>query len=136
MRKKLPAYAVNCLLAAGFDSTDVLSSMDVTEGPTNSIEVIETFIDKHFSGNKEYYSTPALASRPFVFPPGHRIRIANFVSEVKSAIKPKRKQQSSSSLFPHHPSKMPRVANDVLEPELVKYIIHIKPSSWQYITMG
>ena len=43
MRRKQPGYVVNCLLAAGFDSTDVISSMNVTEGP---IEVIETFIDK------------------------------------------------------------------------------------------
>ena len=120
MRKKLPAYAVNCLLAAGFDSA---SSMNVTEGPNNSIEVIETFTDKHFRGNEQYYSNPALASRPFVFPPGHKIRIANFVSEASSAInpsiKPKRKQQGSSSLFSHRPSKIPRIVeHDVIEPGL------------------
>ena len=62
MRRKLPGYVVNCLLAAGFDSTDAISSMDVTEGPNNSIEVIETFIDKHYRGNEEYYSNPVLAS--------------------------------------------------------------------------
>ena len=56
MRKKLPAYAVNCLLAAGFDSTDVLSSMDVTEGPNNSIEVTEkTGTFPCFQGEKSVY---------------------------------------------------------------------------------
>ena len=63
MRKRLPAYIVNCLLAAGYDSADVISSMDVS-GP---IEVIETFIDKHFRGNEEYYSNPMLATNLLYF---------------------------------------------------------------------
>ena len=110
MREKLPAYVVKCLLAAGFDSAEVISSMDVTEGPKNSIEVIETFIDKHFRGNEEYYSSPVLASRPFVFPPGHKIRIVNFVSEVSSAIKAsKRKQQNSRRLIPHKCHVLPNM---------------------------
>ena len=113
MRERLPTYVVNCLMAAGFDSVDVISSMNVTDEPNNSIEVIETFIDKYFRGNEEYYSNPELASRPFVFPPGHRIRIANFVSEVS---KPKLKQPVSCTLSSYRPSKVPRTDKEV-QPE-------------------
>ena len=56
MRERLPSYAVNCLLVAGYDA---ISSM---EGPGNSIEVIEIFIDQHFRGHEEYYSHRTLAA--------------------------------------------------------------------------
>ena len=88
MRERLPSYAVNCLLAAGYDAPDAISSMNIVEGPGNSIEVIEKLIDQHFRGHEEYYSHRTLASHPFVFPPGHKIRIGNFVSEVKKLCLP------------------------------------------------
>ena len=83
--------------------------------------IIETFIDKHFRGNEEYYSNPMLATKPFVFPPGHKLRISNFISEVSGAIegamKCKRKRVGSSKC---HLSKLPRtVREDAVEPELV-----------------
>ena len=83
MKERLPSYAVKCFLAAGYDAPDVISSMNITEEWDNSIEVIEKFIDQHYRGHEEYYNNPILASHPFVFPPGHKIRIRNFVSEVK-----------------------------------------------------
>ena len=108
MKERLPCYAVKCLLAAGYDAPDVISSMNISEEPDNSITIIEKFIDKHFRGHEEYYSNPVLASCPFVFPPGHRIRIMNFVSEVKrlcyptQITKPKKRRQQflSSSSYP------------------------------------
>ena len=42
MKKRLPEYVVNCLLAAGYDSAEVIASMEVS-GPSNMVEVIEGF---------------------------------------------------------------------------------------------
>ena len=104
MQDRLPSYAVNCLLAAGYDSADVICSMNTSEEPNNSFSVIEKFIDQYFRGSEEYYSNSILCQHPFVFPPGHKVRIANFVSEVRSICRPtllskerKRKQQQASS---------------------------------------
>ena len=41
MRERLPSYAVNCLLAAGYDSADVICSMNTSEEPDNSFAVIK-----------------------------------------------------------------------------------------------
>lgn len=46
MRQRLPVYAVNCLLAAGYDVIEVISNMDVSENPGNTIKKIENFIKK------------------------------------------------------------------------------------------
>ena len=88
LRKRLPKYIVNCFLAAGYDVPDVISSMDTSEQPGNSIQLIENFIDQHYSGHKDFQSNPALVQKPFVFPPGHWLRICNFVSEVKQKHRP------------------------------------------------
>ena len=118
MRERLPSYAVNYLLAAGYDAPDAISYMNIVEGPDNSIEVIEKFIDQHFRGHEEYYSHRTLASHPFVFPPGHKIRIGNFVSEVKKLCLPtlisnqkaRKRQASNSSSYTQ--SKSPRIAEN------------------------
>ena len=73
MREKLPSYV--SFLAAGFDTLDVISQMDVTCQKGNSIEQIEQSISEEFPDNPEYV-------RGKKFPPGHRIRIQNFVEEV------------------------------------------------------
>lgn len=80
-----PRYVVNCLLASGFDVEDVIISMDVSDKPGNSIESIENFISEHYTGNEEYYNTHTSAHSlmPFVFPPGHRLRIRNFVLDLR-----------------------------------------------------
>ena len=86
MRDNLPPYIVRCFLTAGFDTTEVISSMDTSEDTGNSISAIESFIMKYYPGHKDLCCTPAPApgvQQPFVFPPGHRIRITNFISEVK-----------------------------------------------------
>ena len=107
MKERLPSYAVNCLLAAGYDSTNVICSMNTSEGSESSLSIIEKFIDQHFRGHEDYYSNKVLAKYPFMFPPLHKVRIIHFVSEVKNLCKPtllvkqrKRKQQVSS----HDPS--------------------------------
>ena len=42
LQDKLPPYVVKCFLAAGFDTPDVIASMDTSENP--SLEIIESFI--------------------------------------------------------------------------------------------
>ena len=81
MKQKLPPYIVNCVVSAGFDEIEVLSSMDTSENPGNSIEKIEKYIEQKFasSPNHNPYS-----SSPFEFSPGHRIRLCHFIREVKT----------------------------------------------------
>ena len=88
MQKRLPRYVVNCLQAAGYDELEVVASMDTTEGETSSICRIEKLIERRHKNNPNMlpsYSSDSFNSEslPFEFPPGHRIRICNFVQEVK-----------------------------------------------------
>ena len=51
MKEAVAEYVVNCFLAAGYDTTEVINAMDISESPGNS-----------------------LFAKCFEFPPGHRIR--------------------------------------------------------------
>lgn len=44
MREKLPPYVVRCFLASGFDTAEVISSMDASENPGNSISAIDIIV--------------------------------------------------------------------------------------------
>ena len=81
MKQKLPPYIVNCVVSAGFDEIEVLSSMDTSENPGNCIKKIEKYIEQKFASslNHNPYS-----SSPFEFSPGHRIRLCHFIREVKA----------------------------------------------------
>ena len=58
--------------------------MDVSEKPGNSRELIENFVNENCAGLKEYHnSVLASLTTPCVFPPGHKLRIRNFVAEAK-----------------------------------------------------
>ena len=71
MKDALPPYIVKCFTTAGFDTMQVILKMDVSDEPGNSIEQIERFIsDEH---------PDLLTSKSKKFPPGHRIRIQQFV---------------------------------------------------------
>ena len=84
MNERFPPYVMQCLLTAGFDTAEVISSMDSCENPGNSISAIESFIDKYYPGNKEFRCSPApVVQHSFIFPLGHRFRISNFIAEVK-----------------------------------------------------
>ena len=48
MREKLPSYIVNRFLAAGYDSKEIITSMDVTNRKGNSIGEIEKYIERSF----------------------------------------------------------------------------------------
>ena len=86
MQKRLPKYVMNCLQAAGYDELEVIASMDTNEGEASSISKIEKYIERHHKTNPDMlpsYSTESCTSLPFEFPPGHCIRICNFIQEVK-----------------------------------------------------
>ena len=82
--RPLPEYVVNCFLAAGYDVPEVVASMNTSEEPGNSIDLIEKYIHDHHSEDPNCRFYPLSdAGKPFRFPPGHRIRIQNFVYEQK-----------------------------------------------------
>ena len=54
--------------------------MDTSDKEHNSIDKIEKFIQLKYANSAKHNPFP---SPPFEFPPGHRIRICNFVKEVK-----------------------------------------------------
>ena len=58
--------------------------MDVSEKPGNSIEVIERFVLENCADLKEYHNSvlPNQSCVHHVFPPGHKLRIKNFVVEA------------------------------------------------------
>lgn len=87
MKESLPAYIVNCFVAAGYDTLAVIADMDVTDSPGNSIEIIEDFINREFPNNQLYSRNGSKCN----FPPGHRQRIKMFVENVQSRKEPKRK---------------------------------------------
>ena len=70
MEERLPPYVVRCFLAAGYGTPEVISSMDIRENESNSINVIESFIQKYYAGNREFYCdmVPDM-QHPFVFSP-------------------------------------------------------------------
>ncbi len=67
-------------MVSGFDDEDVISEMDTRDGLNNSITVI---VDKRKSDLPNCMSPTNLSHLPFEFPPGHRIRIENFINQVK-----------------------------------------------------
>ena len=88
MSSHLPTYIINCFLAAGFDSLDVITDMNLSNKPGYSIETIENYINEQFPGDKTYTH---FGSNVCKFPPGHKGRINKFVQVIKNEVK-KRKE--------------------------------------------
>ena len=84
MRLRLPEYIVNCLLVAGFDTLDVIAKMNVGQEPGNSIEMVENFVTANFSGDERYMYAPLGQQIVCKFPPGHRLRIEQFIRELRA----------------------------------------------------
>ena len=97
-------------------------SMDGSEQPGNSIETIENYINDQYAGHEDYCNTPvsSCSVTPFVFPPGHRLRIRNFVLELRKKLhhtdvgtepmdtkQKKHRKSSSASKF-----KKPKLSTD------------------------
>jgi len=97
MKTELPEYVANCLLVSGYDDLDVLCSMDVSESPQHSIIEVENYINKRYSDNSSY--NPML-NHPFEFPPGHRVRIYNFIQKLKILKKDMQKSSVQKRLVP------------------------------------
>ena len=79
--KKLPRYAANCFVASGYDTIYSIAAMDMSEGPENSLNAIETFINKKFPNCRKFIFSESESS--VEFPPGHVASIKKFVDEVK-----------------------------------------------------
>ena len=88
LESKLPDYIAQSFLKCGFDEIEDIAEMDVGEGPNNSISVMEKYIDK--KRFPECMGPNQLDDEPFEFPPGHRLKIKRFITEVKQMHKPQR----------------------------------------------
>ena len=86
MKSYLPSYITNCFLAAGFDSAEVIASMDLSTKLGNSLYVMENYINGQFPGDEKYTH---MGSKQCKFPPGHKIRIEKFVEAIRRDIKSK-----------------------------------------------
>ena len=107
MKEALPEYVVNCFLAAGYDTTEVITAM-VSKTPGNLIELIEKYISEQYPKDPRYCNNPdsdLLFAKRFEFPPGHRIGICNFICALRKKVQGgndlmvssrKRKQQTAS----------------------------------------
>ena len=86
LKARLPVYIVNCFLISGFDTHDVVASMDVSNQPGNSIEQIEQFITENKLFQDPKYVDEMIYQQRFTFPPGHRLRIVQFVLRFQEEI--------------------------------------------------
>ena len=81
-------------MMSGFDDIETILQMDIGEGPNNSIDAIEKFINK-----KRFPSCMGphqLVDETFEFPPGHKLKIQKFIRDIQQqhhspAISEKRK---------------------------------------------
>ena len=85
MKQSLPQYVVQCFLYSGYDTARVVAQMNTDNGPTNSIDQIEAFILQNFPSEESCYHM-SLPSKFYVFTPGHRTRILNFIEDVKQSL--------------------------------------------------
>jgi len=88
MKETLQPYMVNYLVTAGYDDFDTISTMNTSENYGNSIIKIEDYIDLLLDHDQtKSLAPPGPYLRPFRFPPGHRVKLCNFVQEIKSRAK-------------------------------------------------
>lgn len=73
MQERLPLYIVNCFVASGFDSTEAICCMNISDGTNDSIQEIESFVEKYCDTDTKYFCNPKALCQPksFIFPPGH-----------------------------------------------------------------
>lgn len=88
IRSKLPEYIQECLLVSGFDTLDTIASMN--NDCDKFVDQVEQFIQENFPGNSLYCNPHSTTCK---FPPGHRIRIRQFVTEVKSLVENRKRKQ-------------------------------------------
>lgn len=82
MRRKLPGYVVECLVAAGYDTLGAIANMNTSHEAGNSLQLIEEYINTTHPNDPKFMRANMAAST-FRFPPGHRQTIEAFVKEIK-----------------------------------------------------
>ena len=65
MKAALPEYVVNCFLAAGYDVAEVITSMDISNNPGNSIELIENYVSESYPSDPRYTNNPDSSIKPY-----------------------------------------------------------------------
>ena len=83
MRRKLPGYVVECLVAAGYDTLAAIGNMDISHEAGNSIQLIEEYINSTHPNDPKFMRTNNMAATTFKIPPGHRQTIETFVKEIR-----------------------------------------------------
>ena len=82
LQNELPEYVVESFMVTGYDTLQVISKMDTSNSPGNSLEEIEQFISTEFIDDPRF--ARGITSRSvFKFLPGHRRRIIDFVQQIK-----------------------------------------------------
>ena len=94
LKASLPPYIVQCFIVSGYDSARVVAQM-TTNGLDNSIDQMENFILKEYSDDPSCYHMSKIKST-YVFAPGHRIKITNFINDVKAYKVPVKRKLSSN----------------------------------------
>ena len=94
LKASLPPYIVQCFIVSGYDSARVVAQM-TTNGLDNSIDQMENFILKEYSDDPSCYHMSKIKST-YVFASGHRIKITNFINDVKAYKVPVKRKLSSN----------------------------------------
>ena len=85
----------NAFLFSGFDTPKVVHM--TTDGPGNSIDQIEQYILKEYPDEQSYHHM-SIIKHSHVFTLGHRVRISDFIKDIKAQhVPPKQKLQCSDS---------------------------------------
>ncbi len=81
LRNSFPEYIVQCFIVSGLDDIDTILKMS-TESESNSIDVIEQYIDEVKNEFPQCCSTSISTHRPFKLPLGHIIKITSFINRI------------------------------------------------------
>ena len=82
MKRKLPGYVFECLIAAGYDTLEAIANMIISHEAGNTLQVIEEYINSTHPNDPKFMQTNVTASM-FRFPPGRRQTIESFVKAIK-----------------------------------------------------
>ena len=84
-------------MVTGYDTLQVISRMDTSNSPGNSLEEIEQFISTEFIDDPRFVR--GITSRSiFKFLPGHRKRIIDFVEQVKFNLNQEKRSKKKMKL--------------------------------------
>ena len=90
LQDELPTYIVESFMATGYDTLQVISKMDTSNSPGNSLEEIEQFISTELREDPCF--ARGITNRSvFKFLPGHCRRIIDFVNQIKSSMEQEEK---------------------------------------------